>query len=68
MKCMSAIGQIILLVPDFIKAGHWHVISFDKNGDWVSASAHESLEKAKKHKSWLFRHHRKLAKKRTPTK
>lgn len=61
---MTALGRIIVIHPCFDGSGQWCVVQADKNGNWKSASIHNSESEAATKRSELFALHRKLRRER----
>lgn len=67
IPALSALGVLIVAHPVFTDPAHddrWEVVSFDVSGRWRCGSVHPDQASAVKERAFLFRLHRKLAKKR----
>lgn len=64
---LTALGYFVGIQPSWPSRGTvqaWHVTAFDRRGNWKSGSIHATEAEARKARSGLFKHHRKLAKER----
>jgi hypothetical protein len=61
MNCVTVLGQLVLLVPELAVPEQYRVISFNRNGQWQSATEAMPLEQAKRERTKRFAWHRKIA-------
>lgn len=57
---LTALGRSVVVFPDFLNSGHWFVVVCDKRGNWKCGQTVSSEIEARKARSKIFAHHRRV--------